>query len=65
MISNIKAKKLKNKFRVVSANIAVIHEGCSDLIYRNKEVLSTDGIANAIHYIVKLCLICWKTTLFG
>ena len=36
-------------------DIAVIHGGCNDLGYKNKEALSKDGIVNAILEIGKLC----------
>ena len=36
-------------------DIAVIHGGCNDLGYKNKEALSTDDIVNAILEIGKLC----------
>ena len=36
-------------------DIAVIHGGCNDLGYKNKEVLGTDDIVNAILEIGKLC----------
>ena len=36
-------------------DIAVIHEGCNDLGYTNKEALSTDDIVIAILEIGKLC----------
>ena len=35
--------------------MGVIHGGCNDLGYKNKEVLSTDDIVNAILEIGKLC----------
>ena len=56
-LSNHKGSKTSCSFRLVddTTNIAVIHGGCNNPGYKNKEALSTDNIVNAILRIGDLC----------